>query len=277
MITARMALAGYQGGFVLGSDGNRIAYLIHEGEQTKPAIVFVHGLGADAMGFKPQLEHFRDQGYTVLSYDLRGHGKSDASTWPGFYNFDALARDLRAIVKTLLTDREIVLVGHCIGGAIVMIYEEFYPGESKRLFLLSSTANHKRSPLGTILRLYMRLTPSRYFHKDDRLSRNRRKYTHASRDFTFRKQLRAISATNPINYGGLLLQFCDFDMRDELSAFTSPTTIVVGEFDSVFPVEHSVFLNEGIPGSELIILQGKNHPLPLNAAQEVCAIIEERI
>ena len=271
-----MALEGFEQGFVLGSDGNRVSYVLHEG-RTSPAVVFVHGLGADAIGFKPQLEHFRDSGYTVLSYDLRGHGRSDASTWPGFYNFDALARDLRAVIKMVLQDQEVVIVGHCIGGAIVMIYEEFYPGESKRLFLLSTTANHKRSPLGILLRLYMRLTPSRYFHRSERSYRAHRTYSKSKHDFVFRKQLRAISATNPINYGGLLLQFCNFDMRDELAYFESPTTVVVGEFDSVFPIEHSQFLNEQIPNSELIILRGKNHLLPLNAAEELNALIEERL
>jgi pimeloyl-ACP methyl ester carboxylesterase len=273
-----MALDGFEEGFVLGADGNRIAYLLHDGHAKKPAIVFVHGLGADALSFKPQLEHFCARGFTVLAYDLRGHGKSEASTWPGFYNFDALARDLRAIIKSLIPHKPIVLAGHCIGGAIVMIYEEFYPGESQRLFLLSTTANHKRSPLGIILRLYLRLTPSRYFHKRDRTDRPYRTYQDpVVHDTTFRKQLRAISATNPINYGGLLLQFCNFDMRDELSGFKSPVTIVVGEFDSIFPIEHSVFLNEGIEGSELIILRGKNHLLPLNASEELNALIEERI
>ena len=273
---ALMALEGFEQGFVFGSDGNQVSYVLHEGHKT-PAIVFVHGLGADAIGFKPQLEHFRDAGYTTLAYDLRGHGRSDASTWPGFYNFDALARDLRAVIKTVLQDREVVVVGHCIGGAIVMIYEEFYPGESKRLFLLSTTANHKRSPLGILLRLYMRLTPRRYFHRSERSNRMHRTYSKSKHDFVFRKQLRAISATNPINYGGLLLQFCNFDMRDELAYFKSPTTVVVGEFDSIFPIEHSQFLNEQIPNSELIILRGKNHLLPLNAAEELNALIEERM
>ena len=272
-----MPLDGFVQGTVQGSDENELSYVLFEGDPGRPAIVFVHGLGADALGFKPQLEFFRDEGFTTLAYDLRGHGRSEASTWPGFYNFDALARDLRAIIKSVLDGREVVIVGHCIGGAIVMIYEEFYPGESKRLFLLSTTANHKRSPLGIILRLYMRLTPSRYFHRRERSHRSHRSYDAVRRDFAFRKQLRAISATNPINYGGLLLQFCNFDMRDEVSEFVSPATIVVGEFDSVFPIEHSQFLDERIPDSELIILRGKNHLLPLGAADELNALIRERL
>lgn len=270
-------IEGFVHGMAMGSDENALSYVLFEGDAEKPAVVFVHGLGADALGFEPQLTHFRDAGFTTLSYDLRGHGKSDASTWPGFYNFDSLARDLRALIKAVLGDREVVLVGHCIGGAIVMIYEEFYPGESKHVFLLSTTANHKRSALGIVLGLYMRVTPSRYFHRKERSKRMHRTYSKSSRDFIFRKQVQAISATSPINYGGLLMQFCNFDMRDEVTRFESPTTIVVGEFDSIFPIEHSQFLNENIPNSELIILRGKNHLLPLNAPDELNALIEERI
>lgn len=270
-------LSGFTQGYFTGSDENQVAYVMFEGDPNKPAVVLVHGLGADAIGWKPELECLRDANRTVIAYDLRGHGKSDASTWPGFYNFDALARDLRALVKQLIPDQEVVIVGHCIGGGIAQIYEEFYPGESHRLILMSTTANHRRTAFGLVLKMYMRLTPARYFHQPSRMSNKHRTYDAKTRgDFAFRKNLRAISATQPLNYAGLLLQFCNFDMRDELPNFKSPTTIVVGEHDSVFPLEHSQFLNERIPGSDLIILKGKNHLLPLYAAEDVCRIILER-
>lgn len=270
-------LEGFTEGFVMGADENEIAYVMHDCSKKKPAVVLVHGLGADALGFTPELECLRDNDVTVVAYDLRGHGRSDASTWPGFYSFDALARDLRAVVKTLVPDREVVLVGHCIGGSIVQIYEEFYPGESKRLILMSTTSNHHRAPLALILRMYVRLTPARYFHSADRRRRKHRTYKAGERDFAWRKNLRAITATHTVNYFGLLLQFCNFDMRDELADFASPTTIVVGEHDSIFPIEHSQFLDEHIPDSDLIIIKGHNHLLPLNAPQDVCRIILERI
>lgn len=270
-------LAGFKDGFVTGSDENRIAYVMHEGSSDKPGVVLVHGLGADALGWKPELECLRDSDVTVVAYDLRGHGRSDASTWPAFYSFDALARDLRAVVKTLLADREVVLVGHCIGGSIVQLYEELYPGESKHLVLMSTTSNHHRAPLALILRMYVRLTPARYFHNPDRTHREHRRYRSGERDFAWRKNLRAITATHTVNYFGLLLQFCNFDMRDELADFVTPTTVVVGEHDSVFPIEHSQYLNEHIPDSDLIIVKDHNHLLPLNAPQEVCRIILDRL
>lgn len=88
-----------------------------------PPIVFVHGFVMDSRMWGPQLAALDD--YTVVTYDVRGHGRSgdsDVST----YSAALFAEDLDALVAALELDRP-VLCGLSMGGMVVQVYAARYP------------------------------------------------------------------------------------------------------------------------------------------------------
>jgi len=99
---------------VLMRDGVRLAY--EEAGTGDPAMVFVHGWSCNLSHFAPQVEHF-SRSHRCISVDLRGHGGSDAPEQD--YTIDGYAQDV-AWMCDQLGVRGAVLVGHSMGGAIVL-------------------------------------------------------------------------------------------------------------------------------------------------------------
>lgn len=79
-----------------------ITYYEAQGEG-KP-LVFIHGAGASHDMWRPQVEHFSRK-YKVITYDVRGHGQSEAVDSIGFetrrYSCELFADDLHALLEEL--------------------------------------------------------------------------------------------------------------------------------------------------------------------------------
>lgn len=81
-----------------------------------PALVFTHGLAADHSTWRAQVEHFSPR-HRVVTWDLRGHGRSGAD--PGPCRLADLAADLGEVLDRAELERA-VLIGHSAGGVVVM-------------------------------------------------------------------------------------------------------------------------------------------------------------
>ncbi len=100
--------------FVASADGVSIHYRVY-GSGT-PTLVFVHGWSGDQTYWKMQVEHFAAR-HRVVTLDLAGHGNSgdQRKTW----SIPAFAEDVVAVVDHLALD-EVILVGHSMGGPVVL-------------------------------------------------------------------------------------------------------------------------------------------------------------
>jgi len=107
--------------FVEGSTG-RIR--VSDGGVGEPAIVLLHGLGADLEVWRQQLDHLRTI-RRAIAYDQRGHGKSEGAR-DGVYTVEALAADLEAVRRAMGLGR-VVLVGHSMSGAVLTTYAGAHP------------------------------------------------------------------------------------------------------------------------------------------------------
>jgi len=91
-----------------------------------PALVLVHGAWCDADDWNPVIPSLPpDQ--SVLTFDLRGHGRSDNPLAP--VTFDDLVDDIAALVDHLGLGSP-VLVGHSLGGMLSMRLAERHPGRT---------------------------------------------------------------------------------------------------------------------------------------------------
>jgi pimeloyl-ACP methyl ester carboxylesterase len=94
------------------------------GQDSKPALVLVHGGLDHARNWDWVARTLREH-YHVYALDLRGHGNS---AWaPGaMYSIAEHVLDLSALVD-IIDDFPIRLVGHSLGGGIVLHYAGVYP------------------------------------------------------------------------------------------------------------------------------------------------------
>ena len=94
-----------------------------------PALVFVHGWCCDHSYFAPQVEHFAGR-HHVVALDQRGFGCSDKPEQA--YTIDGFADDLQWLCQRLEIERP-VLVGHSLGGAVVLAAAARHPQLARAL------------------------------------------------------------------------------------------------------------------------------------------------
>ncbi len=96
------------------SAGTRIAYgACGQGETT---LLFVHGWLCDHTVWQHQMDYF-SRNHKVVWLDLAGHGDSETDRQE--FTMPAFARDVKAVSDKVDT-KKIVLVGHSMGGPIVI-------------------------------------------------------------------------------------------------------------------------------------------------------------
>ena len=81
-----------------------------------PALIFVHGWSCNHTFWSSQLPQFSNN-HLVITLDLAGHGgtKSERRLW----NIENYARDVFAVYE-ILGISEVILIGHSMGGAIIL-------------------------------------------------------------------------------------------------------------------------------------------------------------
>jgi pimeloyl-ACP methyl ester carboxylesterase len=105
----------------LDRNGTKLFY--EEAGDGDPSFVFVHGWSCDHTYFAPQFDHF-GKGHRVISVDLRGHGDSDKPEQD--YTVGCFTDDVVWLCAEVGA-RKPVVVGHSMGGAIVLDLAARYP------------------------------------------------------------------------------------------------------------------------------------------------------
>ena len=94
-------------------------------------LILVHGLGMDRTMWDLQVPVF-SQEYQVITYDLRGHGLSEAPDHP--YSIDMFADDLDQLLH-FLGLRKAAVIGLSLGGRIALRFSLKFPLQAQALIL----------------------------------------------------------------------------------------------------------------------------------------------
>jgi 3-oxoadipate enol-lactonase len=65
-------------------------------------------------------------------------------------------------------------------------------------------------------------------------------------------------ATQPRGYAEACAALRDTDLREAIAGIAAPTLVIAGAQDVATPVEHSEFMVERIPGSDLMVLDASH-------------------
>lgn len=111
--------------------GHKVSYRI---AGSGPAIMLVHGIAGTGATWTDVMERLADT-YTLIAPDLPGHGVSDKPV--GDYSLGSLASMLRDLMVTIGHENA-TMVGHSLGGGVVMQFVYQFPQRCDRLVLVSS-------------------------------------------------------------------------------------------------------------------------------------------
>ena len=220
-------------------------------------IILIHGTMLDSRLWAPQVEILK-LGFRVLTYDLRGHGKS--SPLPGM-PFSHVA-DLEGILNALGIDKAFI-VGASVGGVIATNFAHEHPHRTRALVLVSSELvgapndeNHIRFLAS--LKLAMRTggpekAVKRYMESE--------LMKVVSRKPIARKRIEDMlsSHTWEVYKEGSPSGFKKAISRLELSEIHLPTLVIYGEKDLPRFIENAKILASNIPDAGLVAIPDAGH------------------
>jgi 3-oxoadipate enol-lactonase len=116
-------------------------------------LLFIHGLGSSTRDWERQVAFFSRR-YEVITFDVRGHGKSDKPLGP--YSVRLFAADTASLIKSLSIDR-VHVVGISMGGMIAFQLAIDAPNLVRSLVIVNSAPEFVtrtfKERLGTLQRL----------------------------------------------------------------------------------------------------------------------------
>lgn len=101
-----------------------------------PTVLMLHGIGGGHLAFAPQVETLASSGYRAVAWDMPGYGHS-APIEP--YTFKGLAQSCIQLIEALKC-KDVVLVGHSMGGMVAQEVVARRPDLVSRLVLCGTSA-----------------------------------------------------------------------------------------------------------------------------------------
>lgn len=129
-----------------------VYYEFYPHQSAHTTIVLLHGFLSSTFTFR-HLIPLLNQDYQVLSVDLPPFGKSEKSS-RFVYSYKNIANTVTGLIEFLGQER-VTLIGHSMGGQIVLNILHYMPGFAEKAILISSSSYLKRFAPSLIAASYM--------------------------------------------------------------------------------------------------------------------------
>lgn len=235
-------------------------------------LILIHGIGASRHSWDGLIRHLRGE-YRVVSYDLRGHGRSPLPSPP--YTLDDLVGDLERLRADLGIERA-HFAGHSLGGMIGPAYARRYPERVLSLGLYSTaafrTADDSAKVRGVVAAMRAKgIAPVLETLKDRWFTPQ---FAQASPEVITRRMQQVID-TDPQVFLSVFDIYAETDMGPWLHEIAHPCLVLTGEHDGGCNPRLNTLIAQALPDSELVVLPGLRHAILLEAADTVAVPVRD--
>ena len=242
----------------LNRDGVRIAYEVHNPGGSQTSLLLSHGFAATSAMWRHNVDALSED-RTVVAWNQRGHGDSDAPSDPAAYGHEQCLGDMAAILDAVGAERAI-LVGMSLGGYLSLQFHLAHPERVAGLVLVDTGPG---------------------FRKDEARDRWNesalRRADAIERDGSLGSMSTEVRAAAHRDVRGVahaarhVLTQVDARVIDSLPRIAVPTLVVVGSDDTNFLASADYF-ERSIPGARKVVIDNAGHasnldqPAAFNAA-----------
>jgi pimeloyl-ACP methyl ester carboxylesterase len=268
-----------------GADGAQLYYEDH-GAKGAPPIFLLHGWGVSSVFFSEQIPILVKNGYRVITWDWRGHGKS--SKWNGRLKFksheellEIIYDDYKGLLAHVEVDRPYVILGHSAGAGVGLSIALANPDEMVALVILNSSyvlaetfterlawnfiPNLLEASYNPLFRI-----PYNLFLRGTipfvALALNKP----IKKVQTWINDLASIEKTVLMDE---LVNLKQYNLYDKLSRIQIPCLIIAGDLDVLTPLKRSRILHAQLPNSELHVIRNTGHLSMVEKSKEVNQIL----
>lgn len=237
-------------------------------------LVLMHGGPSADLWTMGAFRHLADH-HTLVLYDHRCNGRSTGAPVSSM-TWDNLTADADALREHLGFERWAVL-GHSFGGQVALEYALRYPGRVSRLVLVDTGGDSRWARENAPRLLAQRGYAAdkvelvrRWFHGEFTPREYLRIFLRIADAYVEGSGLRFFARTmasggwrsrmrpEALIFAGR--ELCvGWSVMDRLHDITAPTLVVAGRQDFIFPPESQQELAAGIPGAQLVLVDGAGH------------------
>lgn len=218
-----------------------------KGTENDPSLLLIHGAGGSGEIWQDQVGFFQGR-HLLFRLDLPGHGGSAPG---GEDRIHAYAKWVRLTTERLFTNRPFVLVGHSMGGAIVLELALDPPTGLSGLVVVGSGA--KLAVTHAIFQM-LNEDPEAFFRSIDQFA-----FSPAALKVLRDRFIRVTRQCPPSVIFNDFMACHHFDIRNRLGEIKLPTLMMCGEEDQLTPVKYSRYLHENIASSRLVLIPLAGH------------------
>ena len=239
-------------------DGIKIHYEVHG---DGPPLLLTHGYSSTSAMWRGQIEALSKH-YTLILWDMRGHGQSDYPDDPLAYSEALTVADMAALLDAVGASRAIV-GGLSLGGYMSLAFYRAYPERVRALLIIDTGPGFKKD--------------------DAREAWNRRAHETAER---FEREGLAVlqslsrerSGVSHRDAGGLaraargMLAQRDARVIEALPEIKVPALVVVGADDAPF-LAASDYMAAKIPGATKVVIPAAGHAVNIDQPEAFIAAV----
>ena len=236
----------------LDRDGVQIHYEVHG---KGPALLLTHGFSATGEMWRGQLEALTPD-FTVITWGMRGHGRSDYPADQGAYSEEATVADMAALLDAAGA-QSAVIGGLSLGGYMSLAFHRAHPERTRALLIIDTGPGYKNDQ-------------AREGWNANAVKRAERYEAEGLGDLSRASaEVRAAShrdATGLARAARGMLTQRDARVIESLPQIAVPAIVIVGENDTPF-LAASDYMAAKIPGAKKAVIPGAGHAANIDNPQ----------
>jgi len=227
-----------------------------------PAVLLLHGLGADGTSWALQMPALQEAGFRPLAPDAPGFGGSpyDGRGW----NIRGVAAQLADLLEELGTGPAHI-VGLSMGGVIAQQFALDFPQLTKKLVLVSTFSVLRPEDFKGWAYFFRRAAAILTLGLEAQARVVARHVFPNPQDQALREMYLAIVArADPRAYRRAMLSLSLFDSRKRLGEIKAPTLVITGAEDTTVTPARQRVLVEGIPAARPVVIPKAGHAVSVD-------------
>jgi pimeloyl-ACP methyl ester carboxylesterase len=267
-------------GHLLGV-GDLELWVESDGDPSARPVVLLGGADATVLRWPPPfVQRLAEAGHRVLRIEHRDSGLSTKIDRDSPYRLEDLATDTVGVLDALGIARA-DFVGYSLGGAVAQLVALLAPARVRSLVLISTTPGLGDDRLPFAEEWFVERMAERLFAPLPRDRAARVQWVVdlyrllAGDRYPFDEEAQRELAAREIDRcwypesGHGVAANASTSRLDRLGAISTPTVVIHGTRDPVYPIAHGEALAARIPGAELVRVAGLGHEIPLAGADEL--------
>jgi 3-oxoadipate enol-lactonase len=232
-------------------------------------LLFIHGLGSSTQIWQMQVPVFSAY-YRVITFDLRGHGRSDKPLGP--YNISMFAADTAELMKSLGISSAHV-VGFSLGGMVGFQLSLDAPEMVRSLVVVNSPVTGYRQSFREGFESWKHFTRVQLtgIGKGKQLT-SQQSFLKQTEDQWGQTLTERFAMSNMLAQANSFWAILKGSLADNLSLINCPTLVVASDEDYVPLSVKSAYVSR-IPRAEIVVIPNSRHAVPTEQSEKFNAVL----